>query len=163
MSAHHLTNGHTQSIILSPKRSARLRACETVIEKGLQTFVEVGASLLEIRDNRYYRQDFDTFEDYCRERWQISRPKAYRLIDAAQVAGNLSPIGDIQPTHESQVRPLAKLELEQQREAWQTATRLSPKPTAELVTKIVEKAIADAAAKHEKSVHGGIASLSSLK
>jgi hypothetical protein len=44
------------------------------------------------------------------------RPRAYQLIDVAEIAGNLSTIVD-KPTHESQVRPMAGLEPEQQREA----------------------------------------------
>lgn len=148
MSAHHLTNGHGPSMILSQEESVRLRACETVIEKGLQTFVEVGASLLEIRDNRYYRQDFDTFEDYCRERWQMSLAHGKRLIAAAEVATNLAPIGAMQPTHESQVRPLTKLEPKQQRQAWREALEASPKPTAALVEKIARRTLeADAPSK----------------
>jgi hypothetical protein len=159
MSAKYLTNGHTPSMILSPGESVRLHACETIVEKGLQTFVEVGNALLEIREARLYRQDFATFEDYCRERWEMSYRRSKQLMDAATVVSNLNNCSDCLPTHESQIRPLAKLEPEQQREAWQTATRLSPKPTAELITKIVEKAVADAAAKHDKSIHGGIASI----
>lgn len=68
--------------VLSPTESTRLQKCEAVIEKGLQTFIEVGNALLEIRDSRLYRQDYGTFEDYCRKRWKISRAHAYRLIEA---------------------------------------------------------------------------------
>jgi hypothetical protein len=158
MSAHHLTNGHAPSMILSVEESLSLRACETIIEKGLQTFVEVGNALLNIREARLYRQDFATFEDYCRGRWTMVRRQADRLIQAAEVAENLRPIGLI-PTSESQIRPLTKLEPEQQRDAWQTATRLSPKPTAGMVAKIVEKAIAEAAAKNEKSIYGEVTAI----
>src|SRR5262252_6851682 len=119
MSATYLANGDGPSEILSLEELNRFKACESIVEKGLQTFVEVGASLLEIRDNRYYRQDFDTFEAYCRQRWQISRQRAHQLIDASEVARNLSTIVDIQPAHESQIRPLSKLDPEQQREVWQ--------------------------------------------
>jgi hypothetical protein len=159
MSAHHLTNGHDLSMILSQEESDTLRACEAMIEKGLQTFIEVGIALVKIRNARLYRQEFTTFEDYCRERWAMTHRRANQLIGAVEVVENLGTIVPIQPTHESQVRPLTKLEPEQQRDVWQTVTRLSPKPTAELITKIAEKAIADAAAKHERSIHGGIASV----
>jgi hypothetical protein len=142
MSAAYLTNGDGPSEILSFEEVNRFKACEAVVEKGLQTFVEVGASLLEIRDNRYYRQEFDTFEAYCRQRWQMGASRARQLIGAAEVVKNLNTEGEsvtiVTPTHESQVRPLTKLDPEQQREVWQSATRLSPKPTAELVAKIAE-------------------------
>ena len=48
------------------------------------------------------------------------KPRAYQLIEAAQVAGNLSTIVD-KPTNEAQVRPLTGLEPEQQREVWDNA------------------------------------------
>lgn len=62
---------------------ARFAACEAVIERGLKTFVEVGEALREVRDSRLYRQHFATFEDYCRERWDMDRTNAHRHIDAA--------------------------------------------------------------------------------
>ena len=34
---------------------------ESVIERGIQTFVEVGASLMEIRDKRLYRRTHSSF------------------------------------------------------------------------------------------------------
>ena len=41
-----------------PGRPAeRLRQLEGVIERGLETFIEVGRALLEIRDSRLYPRD----------------------------------------------------------------------------------------------------------
>lgn len=58
---------------------------EKVIEQGLHTFVEVGTALLAIRDGRKYKAaGYSTFETYCRERWQMSRRHADRVILAAQ-------------------------------------------------------------------------------
>lgn len=75
--------------------ASRLDALEGVIERGLATFVEVGEALLEIRDSRLYRETHGTFEDYCRERWGMSRPRAYNLIDAAKVTHLVSANADI--------------------------------------------------------------------
>ena len=47
-----------QSAELSAVETGRLAALEQTIERGLQTFVEVGTALLEIRDSRLYRQAF---------------------------------------------------------------------------------------------------------
>lgn len=93
--------------------TTRLMECERVIERGLNTFVEVGAALLEIRDNRLYSDGYNTFEHYCRERWGMSRIHAHRLIEAADVTNNLLPMGNILPTSERQARPLAGLPLRQ--------------------------------------------------
>jgi hypothetical protein len=58
----------------------------------------------------------------------MEKSQTYRLLDAARVVSNLSPIGEL-PTHESQVRPLTGLEPDQQREAWELATEINPNPT----------------------------------
>jgi hypothetical protein len=92
---------------LATREVARLAELEGVIERGLQTFIEVGRALLEIRDSRLYRENYSTFEAYCRERWGMSRAHAYRQIEAAQVAEMMSPIGDI--PNEAQARALAPL------------------------------------------------------
>lgn len=89
--------------------SSRLTELETVIEHGLKTFVDVGNALLEIRDSRLYRAEHGTFEDYCRDRWGMSRIHAHRMIEAASVTSNLLPIGNILPANEAQARPLTQL------------------------------------------------------
>lgn len=100
---------------------------EKTIEQGLKTFVDVGNALLAIRDKRLYRQSFGTFEDYCQDRWGMSRPRAYQLIEAAEVRINLSTIVDIPlPATESQARPLTKLSPELQPVAWQRAVETAP-------------------------------------
>jgi DNA-binding CsgD family transcriptional regulator len=64
-----------------------------------------------------YRTTHATFEDYCRDRWQMERRHAYRLIDAAQVVGNVSQGTQIEPpATERQARPLTVLEPEAQRD-----------------------------------------------
>ena len=67
----------------------------------------------------------------------MSRPQAYRLIDAAEVAKNLSPIEDI-PTSEGVTRPLTKLQPDQQREAWALACAINPSPTAPDVQRVAQ-------------------------
>jgi hypothetical protein len=127
------------STTLSAVELGRLRSCEAIVEKGLGTFFEVGTALAEIRAGKLYRQDYDTFEDYCRGRWQMAQQSATRLIRAAETVANLKtePIGSL-PTHESQVRPLTKLRPDQQREAWSIAIAQSPNPTAADVERAVQ-------------------------
>jgi len=80
---------------------------EGIIERGLDTFVDVGEALAEIRDRQMYRETHATFEAYCRERWGWSRSYAYRHIEAAQAVA-LLPIGNI-PRSESVARELVTL------------------------------------------------------
>jgi hypothetical protein len=109
-----------------------LADCETVIERGLGTFVEVGVALFEICDRRLYLdENHETFEQYCRKRWGISRSYAYRQIDAAKVTAIVSSIGDI--PNEAVARELSKLNGQptEQRETWAEAIEEhGPTPTA---------------------------------
>ena len=89
------------------QRANRLRELEEVIDRGLETFVEVGRALQGIRDAQLYRATHTSFAEYVKERFGISRPHAYRLIDAAEVKVALSPIGDIR--NEAQARELVPL------------------------------------------------------
>ena len=101
---------------------SELASLEGIIESGLKTFVEVGTALLTIRDSRFYRASHGTFEDYCRERWGMTRMRASQLIAAVGVMENVNNCLQI-PATESQTRPLASLPPQQQREAWTEATQ----------------------------------------
>lgn len=125
--------------------SRDLEQYESVITHGMQTFVEVGTALLQIRDQRLYRATHKRFEDYCQERWGWSRIHVHRQIAAAQVAGNLLPIGNTPlPTAESQTRPLAQLPEDEQAEAWQRAVETAPngRVTASHVQDVVDEMLA---------------------
>jgi hypothetical protein len=100
-------------------RNERLTTLENVIDKNRRSFYVIGKALKEICDDRLYRfLLFKTFEAYTRARWEIGKSQAYRLIEACQVIDNLSPIGDILPENESQVRSLAPLAPAIQRKTW---------------------------------------------
>lgn len=78
---------------------------EKVIERGQQTFIEVGRALMEIRDRRLYRETHATFEAYCRERWGWGHSHVNRQMDAARVAAAISPTGEV-PANEYQARAM---------------------------------------------------------
>lgn len=97
----------------------RLSELEAVIDHNRRSFYVIGKALYEIRENRLYKLlFFNTFEAYARKRWAIGKSHAYRLIEAYRVIENLSPIGDIVPENESQVRPLVPLTPHEQRKIW---------------------------------------------
>lgn len=104
--------------ILNIDESHELERCEVVIKQGLQTFIEVGQALMTIKEKRLYRIGFKTFEDYCVERWLITKTQANRLIQASETISNLTPMGVVLPKIERQVRPLTSLEPEIQKEVW---------------------------------------------
>jgi DNA modification methylase len=82
--------------------AGRLRELEAVIERGKQTYMQVGAALSEIREQRLYRQlRYRTFEEYCRSRWNWSRSYVNRQIRAYR---HLVPLGTNTPVNERQAR-----------------------------------------------------------
>ena len=116
-----------QLVKLNGQEMTRLSALEETVERGRQTFIEVGNALSEIRESRLYRETHKTFESYCQDRWGWSRQQAGRLIRAADAAENVtqglqkpSHRGFLkmepypQPTSERQTRPLTSLNKDQQ-------------------------------------------------
>lgn len=137
------TSGEIVNDLTLNERS-ELEAQEVIIERGIGTFMEVGAALLAIRDDRLYRAEYGTFEDYCRERWGFTQQHATRLIRASEAISNIGnePLGSL-PTHESQIRPLTRLDPDGQRLAWQRAVETAPASgiTAGHVQRVVDDMI----------------------
>lgn len=99
----------TDDTLATAERS-ELEQCEEVIREGLAHFLAVGNALVKIRDARLYRAEFATFEDYCKERWGISRPRAYELMGASETIGELSAIADTSSiANEAQARELRRI------------------------------------------------------
>lgn len=125
-----------------------LEQFETVIERGLKTFVEVGEALAAIRDRRLYRQTNSTFQDYCQDRWDFDRRRANQLISASKVSSNIEKtIGKnfsqiLLPQVESQAAELAKLPEDRQAEAWEEVIHRAKKPTAATVAQVVGEMLA---------------------
>ena len=66
-------------------RKQRLRTLEKEIRSGMEEFYYTGMKLKEIKDDELYKEDgFETWEAYCRERWEWSRDYALKLISAAE-------------------------------------------------------------------------------
>ena len=130
--------------------SAKLAELERTIEAGLATFVEVGQALMEIRDGRLYRSEHKTFEAYCRDKWNMGRTYAHRLMAAAETHETL-PMGN-KPATERQARPLTKLPSREHPRAWAQAVEIAggKQPTA----KQVEQAIRATAPRSKKKARG---------
>jgi hypothetical protein len=122
---------------ISLAESGRLVELEKKIERGLETFLEVGEALAEIRDRKLYRIEHATFAEYCDVKWQMSDRRARQLIDSVAIAESIGKSGTIVPKSESQLRPLTKLEPDQQVAAWKLATANGENPTAKQVVQAV--------------------------
>jgi len=109
---------------LSEMEQIEYQACEAVLMMSSRSFVDAGQALGRIRDLRLYREEFNTFEEYCRAKWEYGRVYAHYLIAAAQLFTHLlSNCEHRKPDHESQLRPLAALPPEQAQLAWESAVQ----------------------------------------
>lgn len=130
-----IVNSDNQTNFLSTTEKTALTYHENVIEKGLETFIEVGQSLQYIRDNRLYRGDFKDFGDYVNERWGKGLSWAKHIISSTEVVKTLkenSSVRNYLPESEYQTRPLAKL-----------------KDNPELMAEVWEDAVAEAKKQYE--------------
>jgi len=119
----------------------RLTRLENLIARNQCRFHEIGKALKEIKDFRLYKLNlFETFEAYARARWDMGKSQAYRLIEAYQVVNNLSPIGDILPSNESQVRPLVPFDPIEQRKIWKAFLKTAMEITAPNIKKFIDSA-----------------------
>lgn len=115
---------------LTRQEERRLHNCEATIEKGLNTFYDVGSALAEIRDSRLYRTSHVTFADYCQARWGMSRRRGDELIAAAAVVNNVRSernSAEMLPTNEAQANELSSLEPEEQSEVWKRVVKTAEK------------------------------------
>lgn len=154
MSAIAEANGRT----LTTTERQRFVECEKLIDSGMPVFLQVGAALKEIRDNRYYREDFESFEKYLSNKHGISRARAYQLILTVEIreellstrVDNSYPSShpeppEILPETAKQAQELSRLPSESRAAAWSEAVATAPKAngkpkvTASHVRKVVER------------------------
>ena len=128
---------------LTDQEILELEQSEKIIKNGWKNFLEVGQALMKIQKNKLYRDKYSTFEMYCRDRLEISRPYAYNLIGSAEVYEDLSSIEDIpsKPANEAQTRYLIGLPKEKRIAAWKKAVETAGghPVTAKLVREAVVK------------------------
>jgi hypothetical protein len=121
-----------------------------------RAFFEAGKALAELRDRRLYRSTHRTFEEYCKDRFSYTYRHVNYLIAGSVIVDNIkmgtnssqneqveemgTNSSQILPTSEVQVRPLAKLEPQQQQQAWQRAVKQAggKVPSGRLVKDVVQ-------------------------
>ena len=136
-------NGHAPigADVLSRAEAIALSDCEDRIERGMKTFIEVGMALAAIQQNRLYRAQFDTFEEYCAARWNFTGRRGRQLIEAAEI-GTMVPI-----ENERQARALVPVpESERAEVLAEAAARTGGTPTAKAINEVVKERTSPSAA-----------------
>lgn len=123
-----------------------------VVRRGLNTFIEVGQALAEIRDRELWKvAEHKNWAAYCQVVGGLTKIHANRLIKAAEVAITITqvkPVGftydDATPSSEWQIRPLHQLSNpSQQREVWYRAVEQAKgQPTEKTIRSLVSELMA---------------------
>jgi len=117
-----------------------LKRYETKVEKG---FLDCANALMEIKENKLYKDSYSTWKDYLKKRWGYSSEWWQKLQQSAVVIHNLesSTNGTVLPSNERQARELAPLEPPQQVQVWKEVTdRYDPTEiTAEKIKKVKQE------------------------
>lgn len=138
-----MPNTMRQTVIapaLTADEAADFQACEVTINEGLSTYVDVGVALVRIRENKYYRDKHDSWEAYCRERWQMSARHALETIATAIVFINVTSVNLPGPHTAQHAALLAQLPPGQQAEVWKVASSEGP-PTIPTLRQEIKRVV----------------------
>lgn len=80
---------------LTSAEVAHLNKLEAIVQRGLDTDLELGNALAEISEASLYRATHQTFEAYLHDRWEIRRSRDDQLGHAAEIAD--PPAKDLEP------------------------------------------------------------------
>ncbi len=120
-----------------------------LVKADSPALMRIARYLFELETLEVYSQSHRTFAAFVAEELGFEKSHAYRLIDAAKVEANLSPIGEniTKPQTESQYREVAKAPPEKQvevvRKAAEVAAKENRKPTAKDYKKVVGELVFD--------------------
>ncbi|UQX87082.1 hypothetical protein M6D93_12295 [Jatrophihabitans telluris] len=132
-----MTAAEITTVPLSRADEATLHELEAVISTGLDTFIQVGLALAEVRDSKLYRATHHSFAAYVEDRFEIGRSRAYQLMDAAKMVAEMSTIVDTHlPTSEGQVRALAGLAPAQAAAVMAEVSSITAAPTAATIATV---------------------------
>ena len=97
-----------QELITSPL--SLLQEQEVIIQKGLMGFIVAGTALRKIKEDKLYKDNYSTYDEYCQQKWNFTPQHANRLIKAATVVEEIKSesIGSVLPQSEAQARALLK-------------------------------------------------------
>lgn len=120
---------------LDKTEAQRLAELEVTIAKTRDAFRSGGAALAEIRDRKLYREKYKSFEAYCEEVWQLSRRRAYQLIEASEIVESLPPKSQKLLTKESHAAALSDVPKERHEQVLHAAAK-----NGEVTAKAIEQA-----------------------
>ncbi len=81
-----------ESIKLSDEEKERLEVLRDTVKTGMKSMLSVGAALIEIKDDKLYRETHKNFGEFCDEVLGMSRQHADRLVEAVKTKRRVDPV-----------------------------------------------------------------------
>jgi hypothetical protein len=99
------SNPGSESALGSLAQSATLASLELIIEAGLPHHEEVALAMLEIHDRKLFKPA--SFKNYLKNRWNLSRSRAYQLIHLGRLLRMSTMVDTAGPKNERQARQIS--------------------------------------------------------
>ena len=123
----------------------RLTELESQVRRGLDSFVQVGNALAEIKNrNGFMLRECKTFDEYCAKTFGFSERNGYRMIAAAETAKKVEEAVGERPRNEASARVLKEIShdpklIERVNDRLKKAGQSVATATAEKIQEVVDK------------------------
>lgn len=122
-----------------------------LIERGQETYIELGRTLALINDNEAYLERYDNWGDFCESEFELKGKFCYELIQNAKTFDRVSAIADSDtgflPKIGSHLRELSKAPEEKQAKALELAIEKAAKEDRQPIAKDYKAAVEELTAK----------------
>jgi hypothetical protein len=120
--------GERVTTALAAPERAELDRLEAVVDRAVSASLEAAYAVNAIREKELWRvSGASSFQKYVIGRWGWSKGRVSQLNSAATAARHIEKFTTVNPTSESQVRPLSGLTEAEQVAAWEEAVETAPK------------------------------------
>lgn len=109
---------------LTKSEATEYKKLDEIIRTGAKTFMEVGSALVAMHEDKLYRDDFGTFEAYCKSRG-IQRRQAYKLMTSVQMSFELKNEPSARSLAGSSLQTLAQIPADKRKDVLRTAAKRS--------------------------------------
>lgn len=86
---------------MTTEENARFTELLAIADSNSPAFYAMGTAMLEIRDRKLYRDTYDSWEEFCEKRFDMTRNRANRLIAAAAVESAPESNPELKETNKS--------------------------------------------------------------
>lgn len=85
-----------------------LAQLKNIVSRNLSATIDAGRALKEIRDRELWKEEAESFQQFCVDNWGVSKQRAYQLIDTVKIVDQLPPEQSTAVDSERAARELKK-------------------------------------------------------